>query len=104
LAVLVNDLLDISRIEGGRIELDIEAIRLDGVVEQVVASLRGKVEEKGLSLAVNVPADLPPVQADRDRLIQILTNLVSNAHQYTHSGGSITVAARRWPRLVDRGG
>jgi PAS domain S-box-containing protein len=103
LAVLVNDLLDISRIEGGRIELDIEAIRLDGVVEQVVASLRGKVEEKGLGLAVNVPSDLPLVQADRDRLIQILTNLVSNARQYTHSGGNITVTARRSPRLPERG-
>lgn len=96
LAVLVNDLLDISRIEGGRIELDIEAVRLDRVVDQVVASLRARIEEKGLSLSVHLPADLPPVQADRDRLIQILTNLVSNAHQYTHPGGSIAVTAQRW--------
>ncbi len=101
LTVLVNDLLDISRIEGGRIELDFEVMRLEGIVDQVVASLRGKIEEKGLSLSVNVPSDLPAVQADRDRVIQILTNLVSNAYQYTHPGGSIAVTAQRKDGMVE---
>ena len=99
LTVLVNDLLDISRIEGGRIELDIETMRLEVAVDQVVASLRARVEEKGLSLFVNVPPDLPPVLADRDRVIQILTNLVGNAYQYTRAG-SITVTARRVDNLA----
>jgi CheY-like chemotaxis protein len=99
LTVLVNDLLDISRIEGGRIELDIEAMRLEVAVDQVVASLRARVEEKGLSLFVNVPPDLPPVLADRDRVIQILTNLVGNSSQYTRAG-SITVTARRVDNLA----
>jgi len=99
LTVLVNDLLDISRIEGGRVELDIETMRLEVAVDQVVASLRARVEEKGLSLFVNVPPDLPPVLADRDRVIQILTNLVGNASQYTRAG-SITVTARRMNNLA----
>ena len=97
---LINDLLDISRIEGGRIELDTEAMRLDPVVNQVVASLRARVEEKGLSLFVNVPPDLPSVLTDRDRVTQILVNLVHNAYQYTRPGGSITVTAQHVGNMV----
>jgi PAS domain S-box-containing protein len=95
LSGLVNDLLDISRIEGGRVEMDVKPLRLEGVVEQVVNTLRGKIEEKGLKLFINLASDLPMVMGDRDRVIQILTNLVSNAHQYTKPGGTITVSARR---------
>ncbi len=93
LSDLVNDLLNISRIESGRVELDIRPLRLDGLIEQVVASLRGKIEEKGLSISIEVPPDLPAVQGDRDRVIQILFNLISNAYQYTRPGGSIVVRA-----------
>jgi PAS domain S-box-containing protein len=93
LTVLVNDLLDIGRIEGGRVELDIKPLPLEELVDYVANSLRGKIEEKGLKLFVNLPPDLPQVMADRDRAIQILTNLVSNAYQYTRPGGSITVKA-----------
>ena len=99
LSVLVNDLLDISRIEGGRVELDIKPLRLEGLVDQVVNSLRGKIEEKGIELCRQcLPPDLPLVLGDRDRVIQILTNLVSNAYQYTKPGGSITVTALRVAR------
>ncbi len=94
LSELVRDLLNISRIESGRVELDIKPLRLDALIDQVVTSLRGKMEEKGLSLSVDVPPDLPAVNGDNDRVIQILTNLVSNAYQYTQPGGAITVAAR----------
>jgi signal transduction histidine kinase/DNA-binding response OmpR family regulator len=100
LSVLVNDLLDISRIEGGRVELDIKPLRLESLVDQVANSLRGKIEEKGLSLSLAIEPDLPLVLGDRDRVIQILTNLVSNAYQYTKPGGSITVTVRRTSSMV----
>ncbi len=100
LSVLVNDLLDISRLEGGRVELDIKPLSLEGLVDQVANTLRAKIEDKGLTLSLHVPPDLPPVMGDRDRVIQILTNLVSNAHQYTPTGGSINVKALRAAGMI----
>ena len=100
LTVLVNDLLDIGRIEGGRVELDVKPQPLEELVDYVTNSLRGKIEEKGLKLLINLPPDLPHVMADRDRAIQILTNLVSNAYQYTKPGGSITVKAAQAESVV----
>lgn len=100
LSVLVNDLLDISRIEGGRVELDIKPQPLKELLDYVANSLRAKVEEKGLKLIVNLPPTLPQVMADRDRAIQVLTNLVSNAYQYTRPGGNITVTASQAESVV----
>jgi PAS domain S-box-containing protein len=100
LTVLVNDLLDIGRIEGGRVELDVKPLPFEELVDYVTNSLKGKIEEKGLKLSINLPPDLPHVMADRDRVIQILTNLVSNAHQYTKPGGSITVRAAQAESVV----
>jgi CheY-like chemotaxis protein len=100
LSGLVNDLLDISRIEGGRVELDIKPLRLDSIVDQVANTLRGKIEEKGLKLFVSLASDLPRVIGDHDRVIQILTNLVSNAYQYTRPGGAITVSVFRTNGMV----
>ena len=95
LSILVNDLLDISRIESGRVKLDLRPLSIESVIEQVATTLRGRMEEKNLTLRLSLPEEeLPRVYGDRDRVIQILTNLVSNAYQYTPAGGTITVRAR----------
>ena len=95
LSVLVNDLLDISRIESGRVKSDLRPLSIELVIEQVATTLRGRIEEKNLTLRLSLPEEeLPRVYGDRDRVIQILTNLVSNAYQYTPPGGAITVRAR----------
>jgi signal transduction histidine kinase len=94
LTMLVDDLLDIGRIDTQRVELSLTEIDLGDAVTAVVESLQGKALDKSQKLSVVVPADLPPVIADRDRLTQILTNLVSNAQLYTPTGGQITVIAQ----------
>ncbi|MCK4712968.1 MAG: sodium:solute symporter, partial [Marinosulfonomonas sp.] len=94
LTMLVNDLLDISRIESGRMVLSPKVMRVDGVVNQVVTTLEGRAAEKGVTLRSDVPHDLPKVIADPDRVAQIMTNLVANAYQYTPTGGEIVVSAR----------
>ena len=94
LTMLVDDLLDISCIESGRVVLSPKVMRVDGVVNQVVAAIEAQAVEKGVSLRSNVPHDLPNVIADPDRVIQIVTNLVANAYQYTPTGGEIVVSAR----------
>lgn len=94
LTTLVNDLLDISRMESGRMMLSLELIRLADVTNQVITAMATRTREKGLDLRSDIPPDLPEVQADSDRMIQILTNLVANACQYTPTGGEIVVSAR----------
>ena len=93
LTALINDLLDISRIETGRLRLEIQPMQFQDVVSEVISSLRGKAEEKGLTLKTEVPEDLPVVMADRSRITQVLTNLADNAVRYTPEGGKVVVSA-----------
>lgn len=95
LAALVNDLLDISRIETGRVELDLRAVHIREVVDEVVGTLQGRAQGRGISLEAQVPEDLPVVWGDSARVNQILTNLVGNAIQYTPPGGKVTISACR---------
>ncbi len=93
LTTLVNDLLDISRIETGRVVLQLAPVAIGDIVKQVVDLVQPKVEEKEQRLYTILPAGLPKVYGDRDRLAQILTNIVGNAYKYTPVGGEIGVHA-----------
>ncbi len=93
LSRLLSDLTDLSNIELGRVRLDREALRVDEVVDSVLAILRARAEAGGVTLVSAVPADTPPVLADHDRLAQILVNLVDNAVKFTPAGGTVTVRA-----------
>jgi len=100
LSTLINDLLDIGRIESQRVDWNIQPLALRRLVDQVADSWRGKIEEEGLKLFIDIPFELPAVLADSNRVLQILTNLVSNAYQYTHLGGNITLRAHRANEMV----
>jgi len=95
LTTLVDDLLDISRIESGRLDLEPEPMEVKEAVDRVITSMQARADEKSLGLRSEVPPKLPTVEADLDRVVQILTNLVGNACQYTPSDGEIVVSARR---------
>jgi len=90
---LVQDLLDISRIETGRIKLELRSVCLAAIVDEVVRLLRHEFETRQQILSLDAPPDLPPVRADRARLAQVLTNLLGNAYKYTPPGGSISLRA-----------
>lgn len=90
---LVSDLLDVSRIEAGRIKLDMGPVSMNDVINDVVRSVNTQIESKALHLTVDVPASLPVVWADYGRLVQVMTNLISNAYKYTPQGGQIKVTA-----------
>jgi signal transduction histidine kinase len=92
---LINDLLDLSRIEAGRLDLQRTSLDLARLIPEVAGSLRPLIETKRQRLRLDLGDALPAVWADADRVTQILTNLISNAHKYTLVDGSITVAARR---------
>jgi two-component system, OmpR family, phosphate regulon sensor histidine kinase PhoR len=99
LARLLDDLLDLSNIELERAPLDLRPVAAIEVVRQALALLEAKAEQKAVGLAAAIPADLPLVLADRDRLVQILVNLVDNAVKYTPEGGKVAVTAHEvpWP-------
>jgi signal transduction histidine kinase len=90
---LVSDLTDISRLESGQLHLETQPIQLVDVVAEVATSTRAQIEAKQQTLLLTVPDNLPDVWADRVRLAQILTNLVSNAYKYTPENGRITICA-----------
>jgi signal transduction histidine kinase len=92
---LINDLLDLAKIEAGRIEWNFEPIR-DSVdlIAHVATTFKPLAAESNVDLSLDCPASLPGIHADRDRLIQVLTNLLSNAMKFTPADGRITVSGR----------
>ena len=95
LAELANDLLDVSHIEAGMVQLQIQELHLSDLVDKALAASQAEVERKGLTLVMEVPRDLPVVWGDRSRLVQLLTNLMSNACKYTPGGGKVGIMARQ---------
>ncbi|MBT9489145.1 MAG: PAS domain S-box protein [Rubrivivax sp.] len=85
LLALINDLLDLSRIESGRMELDTEALDVAALIQEVLALLKPAATAKGLALAADLPGTLP-LTTDRRKLYQVLVNLVNNAIKFTPRG------------------
>jgi signal transduction histidine kinase len=95
MAELVSDLSDISRIDTGRLKVNLEALPITEYLRETVANLRPQFEDKRQQVAIELDRDLPMVMVDRARLVQILINLLSNANKYTPEEGSITIKGAR---------
>ncbi len=91
---LVNDVLDISKLEAGRVELREEEFDVAGLLAEVVASFGKQAEASGIAIVVE-PSRLPLLRADKRLIKQVLLNLISNALKFTPGGGRVTVDARR---------
>ena len=94
---LVNDVLDLSKLDANRVELDEAAIDLGTAIGEAVELLARKAEVMGVTVTQRVAPNLPQLRADSRRLRQILLNLLSNALKFTPAGGRITISARRSP-------
>jgi signal transduction histidine kinase/CRP-like cAMP-binding protein len=92
---LINDVLDLSKVEAGKMELQREPVTLVDVVEGVLGTVKALATRKRIAVRSDVPADLGPIHADPARLKQILYNLLSNAIKFTPEEGQVRVAARR---------
>ncbi len=95
LARLVDDLQELSRVEARAYSLDVRSVGVSNLVQTTVKRLSPQATAKHIALHSSLPADLPPVLADEDRITQVLVNLVANAIQYTPQGGDVTIAAAR---------
>ncbi len=99
LLTLIDDLLDLSRIDAGRLKLHSETISVTDAIATALQRLHDDAAEKGILVSFNVPGHLPRVHADPERLHQIIVNLLSNAIKFTHEG-RVTITARQ----IDRQG
>jgi two-component system, OmpR family, phosphate regulon sensor histidine kinase PhoR len=93
LSQMVQELLELSRIESGKVPLRMAATPVAAVVQPAVERLQSQAERKGLTLEVNVPESLPPVLVDGPRITQVVGNLVHNAIKFTPEGGIVAIAA-----------
>ncbi len=91
LVALANDLLDISHIESGRIQLDYRIVQIDKVVRDVAKSMQAECERRGVHLSLQIEPDLWPVWGDRARLVQATQNLIRHAIQATPEGDQVTI-------------
>jgi PAS domain S-box-containing protein len=97
---LISDLLDLARIESGSLKWRVDAVSIDDLVRDVITGMGLFFENKGLQVTTTFGSPLPGISADRDRLVQVVTNLLFNAVKFTPPGGSIRVAVYQEPAPV----
>jgi len=97
---IIENLLDISRIESGKAALEIHAVPAHQIVHEALQSFRAAARDKGIELVSSLPDDLPDVLADTAQIGHIFANLLSNALKHTGSGGTITISASKEPDSV----
>jgi two-component system sensor histidine kinase ChiS len=97
---LVNDILDYSKMKNGDILLNIQPIRIEGLIHTVVKVFQQLSRSKDYEIISEIQKDLPPVMADENQVIQILYNLIGNATKFTTSG-YIKVSARKAENMME---
>jgi signal transduction histidine kinase len=92
---LINDILNLSRIEAGHVEYDVADVSLRAALDEVVPMIEPQLADKDVAFEICDPAHLPVVRADREKLEQVLLNLLSNAVKFTEPGGRVSIEALR---------
>ena len=99
LTVLINEVLDLAKIEAGKTNWNMEQVSVSQIVRRAAEATEGLFEGKNLQLVQNIGPDLPDLVADRDRLIQVLVNLISNAVKFTDQG-TVTISSWQYGREI----
>jgi signal transduction histidine kinase len=94
LSQLINNLLDISRIESGRVELKLESLNIKSMADSLADMLAPPMKDKNLEFIVDVPTDLPLINGDKTQIERVFINLIGNAIKFVPEGGHITVKAK----------
>ena len=93
LARLINDILDLTRVEAGKLSWHITKIYIEDIIQTSIISLQSLADNKSLLISTDIEKPLPPQYGDRDRMIQVVTNILSNSIKFTPQGGSIKIRA-----------
>ena len=93
LARLINDLLDLSKIESGELKIQTKSIEIRPVIDRVISGFKIQVKEKLITVNINIPENIPKILADETRIIQVLLNLVDNSVKYSPKNGQINISA-----------
>ena len=101
LTKLINDLLDLSRIESGKMKLALEGCSLEAVVDKVLTGMEKEAHKNSVTLKKEIPPRLAKARIDEAAIAQVLFNLVENAVKYNNAGGSVTITARETDRGVE---
>ncbi|MFI5070712.1 MAG: ATP-binding protein [Terriglobales bacterium] len=101
LLAMIDDLLEATRAESGKLRVEVRCIGVNDVVQQAVTMLRATANEKRIGLELKVESGIPLVSADPERVLQILINLIDNALKFTPAGGSVMVKAGLMPKDPD---
>jgi signal transduction histidine kinase len=94
LARLINDVLDLTKIEAGKLSWRITKVSLEEIIKTSVSGIKSLADNKSLAISTSMTRPLPLIYGDRDRLIQVITNILSNAIKFTPQGGKIHISAR----------
>lgn len=94
----IQDLTDISRIETGRLRMELAPVPFSSIISDTLHSVRGPCDSKNIELNLDLPADLPLVMADKERIVQVLTNLLSNACKYSPEDTAVLVTVK--PEMI----
>lgn len=98
---LVNDILDVSRIEGGKIKLNLEAGSIDEVIEEVITEIQPKAMDKNLVLSFKKEGIIPSVLIEKKRVYEIIMNLIGNAIKFTPEAGKITLSRKEKGKMIE---
>lgn len=101
LAMMINDLLDLTKLEAGKTEIHLSELDLMSVIQEAIVTFKSQADLKSQTLEMDFPEDLPTVYADRNRIDQVLYNLISNALKFTPEGGSVCLSGRLENRTPD---
>jgi NtrC-family two-component system sensor histidine kinase KinB len=91
---MVNTLLDISKMEQGRMNLNLEPLSPYALVDEAIERLRASIQQRRINLVQNLAISLPPIEADRDKIVRVLQNLIDNAVKFSPERGTVTIGGR----------
>jgi signal transduction histidine kinase len=100
LLAMVNDMLDLTRIEQGRLRLELVPVRPNELMAQAAERFEARARDAGIAIRTSGEIDLPPVMADHERIGHVFDNLINNALQHTDRGGSISLAAQKHDGMI----
>ncbi len=98
---LVNNLLDISVIESGKLKYNKEIVDLHDIIDTAVGTIKSQYEKKRLNITTYIPENLSNINADKDRISQVFVNLLGNALKFTHEGGNVEIRASEFEKYIE---